>query len=102
MERLEREDPLPAVMQGHWQDVDDAGAALIINGGEVRHRGQAIPYDYKLVGVEEDAVVASLEVSDHADEDEFQRSYITELVITPKGELHGYNVKFASQFVRTS
>jgi hypothetical protein len=29
-----------------------------------------------------------------------QRSNITGLVITPEGEFHAYNVKFASHFIR--
>ena len=43
----------------------------------------------------------SLKVSDPANEDSFQRANITELVITPEGDFHAYNVKVASQFVRS-
>lgn len=102
MERLERNEPLPSAMQGRWHDVEDAGAELIIDGGEVRYLGQATPYDYKVVGTDDDALTVSLKIDDEAGEDDFQRSHITELVITPEGDFHVYSVKFASQFVRVS
>ena len=47
------------------------------------------------------ALTVSLGVDDEASEDTFQRANITGLVITPEGEFHAYNVKFAARFVRT-
>lgn len=100
MERLERDAPLPVEMQGRWADVDDPTSELIVQGGEVFCFGKAVSYDYKLVGTDNGALTVSLKINDQAAEDDFQRANITELVITPEGDLHGYNVKFASQFER--
>lgn len=99
-ERLGRDAPLPAEMQGHWVDAEDPSTELVVSGGEVACFGQTVEYDYKLVDKVDGAVTVSLKVTDEAKEDAFQRSNITELVVTPNGELHAYNVKFASQFVR--
>ena len=99
-ERLERASPLPTEMQGRWVDVDDPSTELVVNGGEVAYRGKTVEYEYKLVGRVDGAVTVSLKVNDETKNDIFQRSNITELVITADGELHAYNVKFASQFVR--
>ncbi len=100
MERVERDAPLPSEMQGRWVDVDDRASELIVSGGEVTCFGQPVEYDYKLVGEDDGALTVSLKINDDAGEDTFQRSNITELVVTPEGEFHAYNVKFASQFVR--
>nr|WP_237452301.1 hypothetical protein [Qipengyuania algicida] len=89
-------------MQGHWVDVDDPSTGLVVSGGEVTYSGQGVDYDYKLIGQADGAVTVSLKVNDESKDDTFQRSNITELVITPDGELHAYNVKFASQFARVS
>ena len=102
MEQLLREVPLPAQMQGRWVDMDDSSVELIVSGGEVSCFGRTVDYDYKLVEEEDGALTVSLRVNDHAHEDAFQRSNITGLVVTPDGELHAYNLKFASQFVRAS
>lgn len=99
-ERLKRDVPLPTEMQGSWVDVDDPSTELVVSGGEVAYSGQTVEYDYKLVGQVDGAVTVSLKVNDEAKDDTFQRSNITELVITPDGELHAYNLKFASQFGR--
>jgi hypothetical protein len=100
MERLDRLSPLPDEMQGRWTDVDDPSSELIVRGGEVVCFGQTVAYNYKLVGKQEGALTVSLKIDDEAGEDSFQRSNVTELVITPDGEFHAYNVKFASQFER--
>ncbi|MDT3380700.1 hypothetical protein ACETRX_00955 [Labrys portucalensis] len=102
MERLEREAPLPVEMQGHWVDMDDPSTELVVDGSEVTCFGQKIPYDYKLIAKDDGAVTISLKIDDAANEDTFQRSNVTELVITPEGNFHAYNVKFASQFVRAT
>jgi len=102
MEQLLREVPLPAQMQGRWVDADDSSVELIVSGGEVSCFGQTVDYDYKLVEEEDGALTVSLRINDRANEDTFQRSNITGLVVTPDGEFHAYNVKFASQFVRAS
>lgn len=100
MERLGRDTPLPSEMQGRWVDLDDPATELTVSGGEVTCFGQAVEYDYKLIGGDDGAMTVSLKINEVAGEDTFQRSNITELVMTPEGEFHAYNVKFASQFVR--
>ena len=102
MEQLGREAPLPAEMQGRWVDADDPSADLVVSGGEVSCFGQTVEYDYKIVGEDDGALTVSLKINDEANEDTFRRSNITELVVTPEGEFHAYNVRFASQFVRAS
>ena len=88
-------------MQGSWANADDPSSKLIIEGGEITCFGQTVEYDYKLVGCDDDALTVSLKVNDPAREDDFQRANITELALTPEGDFHAYNIKFASQFVRT-
>ena len=100
MERAGRDAPLPGEMQGRWVDVDDPASELIVSGGEISYSGAVVEYDYKLVAREHGALTVSLKINDEAGEDTFQRASITELVVTPDGEFHAYNVKFASQFVR--
>lgn len=100
MERVGRDVPLPGEMQGRWTDVDDPASELIVEGGEVTCFGQPVAYDYKIIDTDDGALTVSLKINDEANEDSFQRANITEMVITPEGELHAYNVKFASQFER--
>lgn len=100
MERQGRDALLPPQMQGRWVETDDESSALIVTGGEVVCFGQAVAYDYKLVGAEDGALTVSLKIEDNAREDDFQRANITELVITPEGEFHAYNARFASQFMK--
>ena len=99
MERFGRGEPLPDAMQGLWVDIDDPSSALLVTGGEVTCFGQVVAYDYKIIGSDDGALTVSLKVDKESDEDAFQQANITELVITPEGELHAYNVSFASQFV---
>jgi hypothetical protein len=98
MGRLSREASLPEAMQGRWVDLDDPYAMLVVQGGEITCFGEIIDYDYKLVTEKDGALTVELKVDDPAKEDSFQRANITGLVITPDGEFHGYNVKFAIQF----
>ncbi|UCI31932.1 hypothetical protein [Mesorhizobium sp. B4-1-4] len=98
MKRLERDAPLPVEMQGRWIDVEDSTSDLIVQGGEIICFGEAVCYDYKLVDTDDGALTVSLKMNDPAAEGAFQRANITELVITPEGEFHAYNVKFASHF----
>jgi hypothetical protein len=100
MERLRREVPLPQAMQGRWVDLDDPSATLVVRGGEIICFGEVVEYDYKLVTEMDGALTVELNVDDPSREDTFQRTNITGLVITPNGEFHGYNVKFAIQFGR--
>jgi hypothetical protein len=100
VEQVGRDAPLPSEMQGRWVDEDDPASELIVSGGEVTCLGRAVDYDYKLIGQDDGALTVSLKIDDEAAEDTFQRSNITELVVTPEGEFHAYNVKFASQFIR--
>ena len=102
MDRLGREAALPPEMQGRWVDADDASSELIVTGGEITCFGRPVEYDYKEIVEQDGALTVSLGVDDEAREDTFQRANITGLVITPEGEFHAYNVKFATQFVRTS
>jgi hypothetical protein len=101
MGRLGREAALPREMQGRWVDADDASSELIVNGGEITCFGRPVEYDHKEIVEEDGALTISLRGDDEASEDAFQRANITGLVITPEGELHAYNVKFAARFVRT-
>lgn len=87
-------------MQGRWADVDEPSSELIVQGGEVICFGQSVIYDYKLIETVDGALTVSLKIDDEAGDDTFQRSNITELVITPEGDFHAYNVKFASQFAK--
>ncbi|WP_448955125.1 hypothetical protein [Labrys neptuniae] len=98
MEHVGRNVPLPAEMQGRWTDVEDPSSELIIEGGEVICFGQPVAYDYKLIDADDCALTVSLKINNQTNEDTFQRTNITELVITPEGDLHAYNVKFASRF----
>ena len=100
MERLGRDVPLPGEMQGRWTDVEDPASELIVRGGEVTCFGQPVAYDYKIIDTEDGALTVSFEINDEANADSFQRANITGMVITPEGDLHAYNVKFASQFER--
>lgn len=100
MERLERDAPFPVQIQGRWTDVEDPNSELIVQDSEIICFGETVSYDYKLVDTVDGALTVSLKIDDHTAEDTFQRANITELVITPEGEFHAYNVKFASQFER--
>jgi len=102
MQQLGRDAPLPPEMQGRWIDADNPITELVIDVGEVTCFGQIVEYDYKLIDEDDGALSVSLKVKDEAREDDFQRANFTELVITPEGEFHAYNVKFASQFSRAS
>ncbi|HTJ10184.1 MAG TPA: hypothetical protein VL393_10910 [Candidatus Binataceae bacterium] len=99
MAKSDRSVALPEAMQGIWFDIDD-GNQLTVAGGEVTYAGKAVDYDYKLVESEDGALTVSLKVEDSSREDAFQRENVTELVITPDGEFHAYNVNFDSQFER--
>ncbi|MEM8919295.1 MAG: hypothetical protein AAGE37_10590 [Pseudomonadota bacterium] len=100
MQRLGRDDKLPAEMQGTWVDAEDLSSELIIEGGDIVCFGSPVAYDYKEITHIDGATTVSLKVTNPDDEDAFQRENVTGLVITPEGEFHAYNVKFASQFVR--
>jgi hypothetical protein len=100
MDRVERDVPLPLEMQGKWVAVDDPSSRLIVGGTEITCFGNVVQYDYKEIGQEDGALTVSLKIDNEADEDTFQRANITELVITPEGEFHAYNVKFSTEFVR--
>jgi len=99
-QRVGRATPLPDAMQGRWVDADAPSSELVIEGGEVTCFGRAVDYDYKEVGEIAGAVTVSLRIIDEAREDAFERANVTELVMTPEGEFHAYNVNFATTFVR--
>lgn len=100
MKRANRNEPLPDEMQGKWVDAEDPASELIIDGGEITCFGEAVAYDYKEIRIEDGSITVSLAINDPTNEDTFQRTNITGLVITPDGAFHAYNVKFATQFVR--
>ena len=100
MERFDHDAPLPDEMQGRWVDIEDPTSELIIAGGSVTSFGQPVRYDYKLIDSDDGALTVSLKIEDESQENSFQRSNITELVLTPESEFHAYNVKFATQFER--
>lgn len=100
MHRLERDASLPSEMQGRWVGVDEPSAELLVTAGEITCFGQVVEHDYKEIDENDGALTVSLKINDEANEDTFQRANITGLVMTPEGEFHAYNAKFASQFVR--
>ncbi len=87
-------------MQGHWVGVDDPASELIVDGGEIICFGTIVNYDHKEVVQKDGALTVSLGIDDDSKLDAFQRANITGLVLTPEGQFHAYNVKFALQFVR--
>jgi hypothetical protein len=95
-----RDEPLPSEMQGVWVDADEPAVKLTVCGAEIMCFGLAIEYDYKEIHEVNGALTVSLKVNNEAQEDSFQRSNITGLVITPEGEFHAYNVKFSIHLVR--
>lgn len=100
MKRSGRDAPLPRAMQGRWSDVDDAASELVVQGGDITCFGQPVDYDCKLMNVVDGTLTVSRKIEDRSGEDSFQRSNITELVITPEGEFYAYNLKFGTQFER--
>ena len=102
MDRLKREAPLPEAMHGHWVEADDPSSELVVEGGEITCFGLRVEYDYKEVVHPDGALTVNLAIDDEANEDAFQRANVTGLVITPEGDFHAYNVKFAAQFVRAN
>jgi hypothetical protein len=100
MKRQTRAEPLPTHMQGRWSDAEDSSTELIVDGGEINCFGQVVEYDYKIVDEINGALTVSLKIEAESDEDNFQRRNVTGLVVTPDGEFHAYNVKFASRFER--
>ena len=95
-----RDEPLPSEIQGLWVDANDPTVKFTVCGAEIICFGRAIEYDYKEFHEDDGALTVSLKVNDEAQEESFQRRNITGLVITPEGEFHAYNVKFASHLVR--
>lgn len=87
-------------MQGRWRGADDPTVELVVSGGEVTCFGKVVNYDFKEIAEEDGALTVSLGVNDPDHEDTFQRENVTGLVITPEGDFHAYNVKFAARFVR--
>ena len=81
--------------------MEDSNSELIVEGSEIICFGEKIAYDYKLIDTIDGALTVSLKINDQTADDTFQRANITELVITPEGDFHAYNVEFASQFART-
>ncbi len=101
MTRRGRDEPLPDVMQGRWVSLDQPAAELIVIGSDITCFGARVEYDIHEDLVHEDgATTVSLRPAADVDENAFQRANVTELVVTPEGEFHAYNVKFSSRFVR--
>jgi hypothetical protein len=89
-------------MQGRWIDPDEPSSELIVEGGEVTCFGQVVDYDHKEIDQVDGVLTVSLGVDDETRQDAFARANVIGLAVTPEGELHAYNVKFAVQFVRPS
>lgn len=102
MERMGRDAPLPDAMQGRWVIEDEPASELVVAGGEVVFIGRAVAYDYKVIEEIDGALIVGLRIDDEARKDTFTRENITGLVITPDGKFQGWNVKFATQFVRAA
>jgi hypothetical protein len=101
MKKLDRSVPLPKAMQGRWITLDDQ-EEITIAGSEISGFGRVVEYDWKTIEEVDGALVVDLGVNDTSLEgqDAFARRHITNLVITPEGEFHVYNVKFAAQLER--
>lgn len=99
-DRMDRSAPLPTTMQGRWVSVDDPSSELVIEGSEITCYGSRVDYDYKEVGLVDGALVVDLGIDDKTQEDTFQRTNITGLVLTPEGEFHVHNVDFGDEFMR--
>lgn len=100
MRQEDRSAPLPVEMQGRRIGIDNPSEELIVEGGEITCFGSRVDYDCKQIRREHGALTVDLGIEDPAEEDDFHRRNITGLVITPEGEFHVYNVRFACQFVR--
>ena len=100
MSRLGREAPLPAEMQGRWVDSEDSSFVVEIRGGEVAYGGTPSEYDHKEIVHRDGALVVDFGVDDEAKEDDFARVSVNGLAMTPDGELHMWNMKFACRLVR--
>ncbi|MEZ5938056.1 MAG: hypothetical protein R3C52_07535 [Hyphomonadaceae bacterium] len=103
MHKLERQVPLPEAMQGRWKTVADQ-EELAITGGEIHGFGKVVEYDWKMIEEIDGALCVQLGVNDTSLEgqDAFAAQHITNLVITPDGEFHVYNVKFSEQLEKFS
>jgi hypothetical protein len=99
MSRLGPEAPLPDEMQGRWVDSEDPSFVVEISGGEVTYGGGRSEYDWKEV-TRGEVLHVEFGVDDEAQEDAFARGSVNGLVMTPDGEFHMWNVKFACQLVR--
>ena len=91
---------LPEAMQGSWIDPDDDEGTLDIDGAYVAYRGSNIAYDRITVEERDGALCVDFHVDDSDREDSFSRENLTGLVIDPEGDLHGFNTRFATSFVR--
>jgi hypothetical protein len=88
-------------MQGQWVDFEDPSFVVEISGGEVTYGRVRSEYDYKEVVHRDGALHVEFGVDDEAKEDDFARGSVNGLVMTPDGEFHMWNVKFACQLVRS-
>jgi len=98
--RLGRDEPLPARMQGRWVGADDPLSELVVSGGAITCLGSTVNYDHKVIVEADGALNVSLGVDDESRIDDFQRENITGLVITPEDRFVVYNVRFGLEFVR--
>lgn len=88
-------------MQGRWTTLADQ-EEITITGGEIHGFGGVVEYDWKTVEKVDGALCVNLGLNDASLEvqDAFARRHITNLIFTPEGEFHVYNVKFAEQLQR--
>lgn len=101
MKRLKRDVPLPTEMQGRWVEDGDASSELVIQGGEITCFGASVEYDYKEIVQTDGALTVALGINDESQQDSFERTNITGLVISPEGDFLVYNVKFGARFIRS-
>jgi hypothetical protein len=92
--------PLPALMQGRWQDTEDPDGVLVVDGFGVAYRGKAVAHDFFRIAEQDGALSVTLGVDDAAREDSFARENITGLVIDPEGQFHAWNTRFGATFER--
>jgi len=95
-----RPTPLPAPMQGRWQEADDASGVLVVDGFDVSYRGIAVAHDHFRLEEKAGALNVMFGVDDPAREDSFVRENLAGLVIDPEGQLHGWNTRFGATFER--
>ena len=79
---------------------DEPTGELLVDGGEVVFQGRAVDYDTKEIQEGPEALTVNFAIDDPQREDTFTRENLIGLVLTADGKFLGWNLKFATQFVR--